>query len=312
MPTASSSTWSYTPKDVILYALSVGATAEDLHLVYEHASDFRALPTFATLCWEPFAVTDVPGDIPIQRMLHGEHTLELFGDLPVHTDKIQVSTKIGNVYQAGKHAVIEIISEASLDGELLVRNTGRGIVPNFQTEAPARPKQEPIVVPSIVPHLSYKQVVPRSQAALYRLNGDGNPIHIDPKAAKAARLEQPILHGLCTLGYAVRSVLRHLRAFAKVHDPVAKVAKISRVDVRFLKPVLPGQGITTRVWTTGPDSIVFEVVVHEPIPEGTGPPPPRPGLNPAPPTAPTEPVRVLAGTMVFTSNVALAPPRPRL
>jgi acyl dehydratase len=71
-------------------------------------------------------------------------------------------------------------------------------------------------------------------------SGDHNPIHVDPDTARAAGLPGIILHGMCTMAIATK---------AAVNGPAAgDPTRISRVAVRFSRPVLPGWELTTRLW----------------------------------------------------------------
>src|ERR671919_125613 len=78
------------------------------------------------------------------------------------------------------------------------------------------------------------------QALLYRLSGDRNPLHSDPKFAAMAGFDRPILHGLCTYGFTGRALLHSLCD----GDP----ARFRSMGGRFSSPVFPGEALTVRVW----------------------------------------------------------------
>lgn len=65
-------------------------------------------------------------------------------------------------------------------------------------------------------------------------SGDFNPIHIDSEMGSAAGLGGAILHGLCTMAWAVESAVKYLG------DP----GKVTKIKVRFSRPVAIGDVLT--------------------------------------------------------------------
>ncbi|MDR7419976.1 MAG: MaoC/PaaZ C-terminal domain-containing protein [Armatimonadota bacterium] len=74
-------------------------------------------------------------------------------------------------------------------------------------------------------------------------SGDRNPIHLDEEFARSVGLPGIIVHGMCTMAFAGRAVIGTVCG----NDP----RRLRRLAVRFARPVLPGQAITTYLWAAG-------------------------------------------------------------
>ncbi len=111
---------------------------------------------------------------------------------------------------------------------------------------------EKIVVPARKPDKIVELKTSVTQAQLYRLSGDYNPLHVDPTSAQMFGFKEPILHGLCTLGFTARAALK---AYGN-NDP----EKFKALKVRFSKPVLPGQTLQVEMWNQGSRIILLTKV----------------------------------------------------
>src|SRR5690606_19585815 len=82
-----------------------------------------------------------------------------------------------------------------------------------------------------------------NQALLFRLCGDWNPLHADPAFAAHAGFPRPILHGLCTFGFAGRHVVNAMAG----GDPT----RVRSLSGRFSDVVFPGETLVTELWKEG-------------------------------------------------------------
>jgi acyl dehydratase len=259
--------FSWSPSQAILYALGVGAGSFDAHdeLAFttenSHDTPRRVLPTFAVVLGshgaEDEPVSPVLGapEIPLARILHGEQTVTLHGALPA-TGTATFTGSITAVHDTGRHAVVENVAELrdAVTGAVLAETVSTMVVqgaggfggqpaPPGSRALPERPADVTLTYPTR-----------RDQALLYRLSGDRNPLHSDPWFARSAGLERPILHGLCTYGFAGRALLHEVCG----GDP----DRFGSMSARFTHPVFPGDTLDVDVWRTT-DGAVFRVRVGD-------------------------------------------------
>lgn len=234
----------YTWKDVVLYALSVGAKAEELSFIYEHAKGgLKVIPSFSVIMGIDVFIKFFMDVKPnLSKFIQGEQAIKLHRPIPPEGE-VLVEGGITGIYDKGKGALLvwllnvmttkrEALAEAEV-GIFYVGEGGFGGNPGPRAEFLEPPK-------GVEPNFSVSEYVPENQAALYRLNGDINPLHVDPDFAKLGGFPRPILHGLCTYGHAVRAILH------KACD--GNVAKFKEFRARFSGVVYPGDTLVTEGW----------------------------------------------------------------
>jgi acyl dehydratase len=241
----------WTPRDVILYALGVGATASDLDLVYEGRGP-RVLPTFAVVPSSHF----LPGfldavDFDLGDLLHGEQSIMLHRPIPAEA-AVESTRRCIAVWDKGNAGAVIVWESVSSDaGGPLFSTTSASFVRgagNFGGErGPSGPRNAP---PEREPDVRFSVSTSPDQAALYRLSGDLNPIHIDPEMARAHGYERPFLHGLCTYGVVARGAINALC------DGVPE--RLEAYEARFAGLVHPGDTLQVRAWRTAPDEALLE------------------------------------------------------
>lgn len=234
-----SRTLEWQPSDVLLYHLALGATAESLQYVYER--DLVVLPTFAvvapTLRDTSAPVLKMPGiDVDLVTALHGRQELVMHKPLPP-SGVAEATSRVADVYDKGEGGAAIIVTETSCEYftsriSIFVRGAGgfggsRG--PSTSVPAPDRSPDAVLTVPTF-----------ESQALLYRLCGDYNPLHVDPGFAAMAGFPRPILHGLCTYGVVCKAVVDHLLG--------GDVSRVLDYSTRFAGVVYPGETLTVNVW----------------------------------------------------------------
>ncbi len=247
----------YNEDTVILYALGIGAGRDDLDFVYE--KNLQVYPTFAVIPFFPVLIPiAIEANLNMFTVLHGEQKIILHKTIPVKGKLVSTAT-CKSIYDKGdKGAVINIdIESRDENGELLFEN--KAVVMdrsggNFGGER--GPKAEKIIPPEgKKPDFRVVQKTSPDQAALYRLSGDKNPLHIDPEFSKLGGFDIPILHGLCSFGFAGRAILESICD----NNP----AKLKSFGARFTGVVFPGETLVTEGWKIENNLYVIQTLTED-------------------------------------------------
>jgi acyl dehydratase len=241
----------YTKRDTMLYALGVGLGADPMdeaQLPFVYEESLKMLPTMPVVLGYPgnWARAMNTG-INYLKVVHGEQSLQIH-KLPPPEGTLLGRTKVTGIVDKGADKGALIYTERTVvdkaTGELLctLQSTtfARG---DGGYGGPSSPVREPREMPGGAPDSACDLPTLPQAALIYRLSGDYNPLHGDPKTAKAAGFPRPILHGLCTFGVAGHALLKTVCGY----DP----RRLARMEARFSAPVFPGETIRTELWRKG-------------------------------------------------------------
>ena len=245
--------FTYSERDLIIYALGVGFTKENLEFVYEGAKDFKAFPTYGVILpsnagAEAFLSTKAN----FAMVVHGEQGLQIHNPLP-KGGTVQTTATLEGVYDKGSGALIVLRFDTREKG-------GAPVCTNWMSAfvrgsggfgGPAQPKKDVPPIPSKNPDFILDAQTEVNQAALYRMSGDRNPLHIDPAIAKMVGFKEPILHGLCTYGVVCRRFVQEVLK--------GDSGKVKSYSTRFSSPVIPGEKMQIKVWQANPNLYLLEV-----------------------------------------------------
>jgi acyl dehydratase len=180
----------------------------------------------------------------MRRLVHGEQDIT-WHRLPRPGERVKTVGSIARMEEKSSGEILHVKSEASSDAGPLSttlssffirarKKPGAAPAPKAEEKKDAPPPRPPTL-------FSQRMYVTNDQTFRYAEGGgDHNPIHLDNDFALANGLPGIILQGLCTMAFAHKAVMD----LAIDKDPT----RFRRFSVRFSKPVVPWDVLTTEGW----------------------------------------------------------------
>jgi NAD(P)-dependent dehydrogenase (short-subunit alcohol dehydrogenase family)/acyl dehydratase/putative sterol carrier protein len=249
-------TKSYTWKDPVTYALGVGAGFSELQYCYE--KDLKVLPSFSIVTLYDFMplLADV-SKVNLAGILHAEQELIFHHPIPPEGTLTTEGT-IAHYYDRGKDKGAFIVGEFETrhsNGQKLYTSIATVLARLDGGFGGEKPPKEEAHFPERAPDVEVPDNPATDQPLFFRLSGDIFPLHVDAEFAKMAGFDKPIMHGLCTHGFACRAVIQTLFP--------GEPERMTRFKVRFSRPLYPGTPIKTQIWKEEVGKAFFRTINAE-------------------------------------------------
>jgi NAD(P)-dependent dehydrogenase (short-subunit alcohol dehydrogenase family)/acyl dehydratase len=242
----------YNWKDVILYAIGVGAGADELDYTYE--KNLKVIPSFSIAAIFDFlGQVGAASNMNLAGILHGEQELIFHNPIPT-SGTLTTEGAITHYYDKGKKGAL-VVAESDT-----FHSNGKRLFTNILTifarldggfGGPDAPPKA-VEFPGREADFSVDAAPSPSQPLLYRLSGDLFQLHVDPEFARIVGFEKPIMHGLCTHGFACRALIASLTP--------GQPELVRRLACRFSRPLYPGDPIRTLIWKVAEGKAVWRTI----------------------------------------------------
>ncbi|MCQ2558972.1 MAG: hypothetical protein MJ135_07620 [Oscillospiraceae bacterium] len=256
----------YTWRDTALYNISVGAQTNELEYVYE--KKLKVIPTFGVVPVAgtfgyvpyhemPYSPVNLIEGIKSKATVHMTHVLTIHkpiapeGELTIEKEIVDVCDR-----GEGRGAVIVMnVTGRDAAGEAVFTNTIGFLKPQDGGFGGHPVPKTDIVMPAEEAPVKVRASFPENAAVLYRLTGDTLPLHVDPEFAQKSGFPRPLLHGLCSLGFAARILVNELVP--------GEPERIRSIENQFRSPAFPGDEFEMQIWKNGEHEALFRMVNND-------------------------------------------------
>lgn len=255
---------SWLKRDALLFAASIGCTADELQFLYELDPNFSVFPTYPIILafkgdtqevidfYAAQKAVKIPGvpEFDARRVVDGQRLIQFLKPLPTTSAgrKFEMRTKVIGVYDKGRPGTVVELQQDLVDtetNEVYSRATGSSFyVAQGNWGGPKGPTTVNYPPPKgKKPDVVFEDQTSKATAHLYRLNGDYNPLHAHPEPGKKMGFGGTIMHGLYSFNSSCHGLLQKLGG----SDP----NNMKEFQARFASPVRPGDKLVTQAWRTG-------------------------------------------------------------